>query len=63
MENIKTGCIPIGQVVRREYRGINIGKFIKDNKIALLIAFISLALLSTYTILIMNFINLIKILN
>lgn len=61
MENIKTACIPIGQVVRREYRGINIGRFIKDNKIGLIIGSISLALLSTYAILIINFINLIKI--
>lgn len=63
MENVKTAYMPIGQAVRREYKAMRIGKFIKDNKIGLIIGSISLALLLTYAILIMNFINLIKIIN
>ena len=63
MENIKTACIPIGQVARREYKGIKIGKFIKNNKLGLIFIFFFLTFFSIYGVLIFNFINLIKILN
>lgn len=63
MENIKKMYIPIGQVTKKNYKAFKINKFIKNNKITLSICGISILLLWAYSILIMNFINLIKILN
>ena len=63
MENISKLYIPIGHVVKKNYKTIGIRKFIKENKVMLMISSISLALLSTYVVLIINFINLIRIIN
>lgn len=63
MENIKVGCIPVRQAVGINTKSLMIKKFIKNNKLGLIIGGISIALLSTYAVLIINFINLIKILN
>ena len=61
MENIKVGCIPVRQAIDIEAKSFKIKKFIKENKLGLIIGGISMFLFITYTILIMNFINLIKI--
>lgn len=61
MQNIKVGCIPARQAIGINTKSFKIIKFIKDNKIGLIIGGISMFLLSTYVVLIMNFINLIKI--
>ena len=61
MENIKVGCIPVRQAIAIETKSFRIRNFIKENKIGLIIGGISMFLLSTYAVLIMNFINLIKI--
>lgn len=61
MQNIKVGCIPVRQAVKIDTKSLRIKKFIKDNKIGLIIASIATALLSIYAILLINFINLIKI--
>jgi len=61
MENIKVGCIPVRQAIRIDTRSLRIKKFLKNNKVGLIIGSIALALLSTYAVLIINFINLIKI--
>ena len=61
MQNIKIGCIPARQAVNIDTRRIKIKKFIKNNKIGLIIGGISITLLSIYSILFINFINLIKI--
>ena len=63
MQNIKVGCIPVGQVIKIENKKIGVKEFIKKNKLGLIIAGIFCLLLSVYTVLIINFINLIKILN
>ena len=59
MQNIKVGCIPVRQAVKINTRR-EIKKFIKNNKIGLIIGGISITLLSIYSILLINFINLIK---
>lgn len=61
MQNIKVGCIPVRQAVKIDTRRIKIKKFIKNNKIGLIIGCISITLISIYSILFINFINLIKI--
>ena len=61
MQNIKVGCIPVRQAIGIDTRTLRIKKFLKNNKVGLIIGGISLILLSTYAILIINFINLIKI--
>lgn len=61
MENIKVGCIPVRQVINVNTKSYKIKKFLKNNKIGLIIGGISIILLSIYTVLIINFINLIKI--
>ena len=63
MQNIKVGCIPVRQAIKINARTLNLKEFIKNNKIGLIIGGISIGLLSAYTVLIINFINLIKILN
>lgn len=62
MENIKVGCIPVRQAINVNTKSFKIKKFIKDNKVGLIIGGIATVLFSTYTVLIVNFINLIKIL-
>ncbi len=61
MQNIKVGCIPVRQVVRTDAKALKIKKFIKNNILGLMVGGISTILLATYSILIMNFIKLIKI--
>ena len=61
MENIKLGYIPVGQVVKLNTKKVKTKEFIKKNKLSLIIGGVSVILLSIYCCLIMNFINLIKI--
>lgn len=61
MQNIKVGCIPVRQSISIDTKLLKLKKFIKNNRIGLIIGGISMFLLSTYAVLIMNFINLIKI--
>ena len=61
MQNIKVGCIPVRQAVKIDTRALRIKKFIKNNRIGLIVGGISITLLSIYGVLLINFINLIKI--
>ena len=61
MQNIKVGCIPVRQAIKIDNRSLRIKKFIKKNKLGLIIGSISTILFSTYAVLIINFVNLIKI--
>ena len=63
MQNIKVGYIPVGQVIKIENKKLGVKEFIKKNKIGLIISGIFCLLISIYAALIINFINLIKILN
>ena len=63
MENIKVGCIPVRQAINVNTKFFRIKKFLKDNKVGLIIAGIATVLFSTYIVLIINFINLIKIMH
>ena len=60
MENIRVGCIPVRQAVKIDTRRIKSKKFIKKNRIGLIIGGVSITLFSIYGVLIINFINLIK---
>lgn len=60
MENINLRCIPVRQAVKIDTRRIKIKKFIKKNRIGLIIGGVSITLFSIYGVLIINFINLIK---
>lgn len=61
MENIKVGCIPVRQAVKVNSRFYQIKKFLNDNKIGLIVGGIAITLVSIYAVLLINFINLIKI--
>ena len=61
MQNIKVGCIPVRQTVKIDRRDLRIKRFIKNNRIWLIVGGITITLLSIYSVLIINFINLIKI--
>lgn len=63
MENIKSMYMPVGQAVRTNYKSMEVWKFIKNNKIKLVIGAVAITLLASYAFLITSFINLIKILN
>ena len=63
MQNIKVGCIPVGQDIKIENKILRVKEFIKKNKVGLIISGIFGSLISVYVVLIVNFINLIKILN
>lgn len=63
MQNIKVGCITVGKVIKKENKISEMREFIKKNKVGLLISGIFTLLISIYAVLIINFINLIKILN
>ena len=63
MQNIKAGCISVGQATRIENKTLRVKEFIKKNKVGLIISAIFTSLISVYAMLIINFINLIKILN
>ena len=60
MQNIKIGCIPVRQVMKIDTRRIKIKKFIKNNKIGLIIGGILMMLFSVYSVLIINFIQLVN---
>ena len=60
MQNIKVGCIPVRQAIKIDTRALRIKRFIKNNRIGLIVGGISITLLSIYSLLIINFINLIK---
>ena len=57
MQNIKVGCIPVRQAVNINTRRVKIKKFIKNNRIGLIVGGITIILLSIYGILFINFIN------
>lgn len=61
MENIKVGCIPVRQAVKVDTKFYKIRKFLKNNKVGLIVGSIAITLVSIYAILLINFINLIKI--
>ena len=61
MQNIRVGCIPVRQAVKIDTRALRIKKFIKNNRIGLIVGGISITLLSIYSVLLINFINLIKV--
>ena len=61
MQNIKVGCIPVRQAVKIDTRGLRIKRFIKNNRILLIVGGISITFFSIYSVLLINFINLIKI--
>ena len=61
MQNINLRCIPVRQAVKIDTRRIKIKRFIKNNKIGLIIGGIAMSLFSIYGVLFINFINLIKI--
>ena len=61
MQNIKVGYIPVGQAIRIENKKLGVKEFIKNNKVGLIIGGIFCSLFSVYAVLIINFINLIKI--
>jgi len=60
MQEIKTECITVGQAIKIEDNALKIKGFIKKNKAGIIIGSIAIALFSTYTVLILHFINLIK---
>ena len=61
MQNIRVGCIPVRQAIKVETKLFKIKKYLKKNKLGFIIGGISIILLSIYVSLIINFINLIKI--
>ena len=61
MQNIKVGCIPIGQAIKTENKILRAKEFIKKNKLGLIVSGVFCSLISVYMVLIINFINLIKI--
>lgn len=63
MENIKVGCIPVRQAIKIDSKTLKIKKFIKRNKLRLIIGGVFVILISIYCYLIMNFIKLIQVIN
>ena len=61
MQNIKVGSISVGQAIKIENKTLGVKEFIKKNKVGLIISGIFGSLISIYAVLIVNFINLIKI--
>ena len=61
MQNIRVGCIPVRQAVKIDARALRIKRFIKNNKIGLIVGGISITLLLIYVVLLINFINLITV--
>ena len=60
MQNIKVGCIPVRQAIKIDTRALRIKRFVKNNRIGLIVGGISITLLTIYCVLLINFINLIK---
>ena len=63
MQNIKVGCIPVRQAIKIENKSIGVKEFIKKNKMVIIVSGIFCSLITIYSVLLANFINLIKILN
>ena len=63
MQNIKVGCIPERQAIKIDTRALKIKKFVKNNRIGLIVGGISITLISIYSVLLISFINLIQILH
>lgn len=61
MENIKVGCIPVRQAINVNTKSHKIKKFLKDNRVGLIVSGVAVTLVSIYAVLLINFINLIKI--
>ena len=61
MQNIKVGCIPVRQAIKIDTRALKIKKFVKNNRIGLIVGGISITLFSIYSVLLINFIDLIKL--
>jgi hypothetical protein len=61
MQNIKADYIPVRQAIKIEDKTMSVKEFIKKNKVGLIISGIFGSLISVYAVLIINFINLIKI--
>ena len=61
MENIKVGCIPVRHALGINTSSLGIKNFIKKNKVGLIIGGVALTLLSIYSVLIINFINLLRL--
>ena len=61
MQNIKVDCIPVSQAIKLGNKTLRVKEFIKKNKVGLIISAIFGSLISVYVVLIVNFINLIKI--
>ena len=61
MQNIKVGCIPVRQAICIDTKLARIKRIINKNRFVLFIGGISAILFSIYAVLIINFINLIKI--
>lgn len=61
MENIKVGCIPVRQAINVNTKSYKIKKFLKDNRVGLIVSGVAVTLVSIYAVLLINFINLIKI--
>lgn len=63
MQNIEARSITVGQAIEMRNKTLGAKEFIKKNKISLIIVGIFTSLISVYAVLIISFINLIKILN
>lgn len=61
MENIKVGCIPVRQAINVNTKSYKIKKFLKDNRVGLIVSGVAVTLVSIYAVLLINFIDLIKI--
>lgn len=61
MENIKVGCIPVRQAINVNTKSYKIKKILKDNRVGLIVSGVAVTLVSIYAVLLINFINLIKI--
>lgn len=61
MRNIKVGSVPIEQVIKTKNKILRINNFVKKNRKGLIISGVFCSLISVYMVLIINFINLIKI--
>ena len=61
MQNIKVESVPIGQIIKIENKTLRVKEFVRKNKVGLIIGGVFCSLISVYLVLIINFINLIKI--
>ena len=61
MQNIKIGYIRVGQTIAIENKTLRIKEVLKRSRLGLIISGIFISLISIYAVLLINFINLIKI--